>query len=25
MSKWISNYFKLMPSIGIPSIAASLL
>ncbi|MBA0573648.1 hypothetical protein Golob_000913 [Gossypium lobatum] len=25
MSKWISNYFKLMPSIGIPSIVASLL
>ncbi|MBA0783296.1 hypothetical protein Gotri_001030 [Gossypium trilobum] len=25
MSKWISTYFELMPSIGIPSIAASLL
>ncbi|MBA0816271.1 hypothetical protein Gohar_000952 [Gossypium harknessii] len=25
MSKWISTYFELMPSIGISSIAASLL
>ncbi|MFQ6636945.1 hypothetical protein Gotur_014134 [Gossypium turneri] len=25
MSKWISTYFELLPSIGIPPIAASLL